>query len=106
MLLYYRTSEFLDLLISALLILRNFQKLHNIIIFRITIGKTITSKKPSSTCNPLVNHPEQSLKCGIMVVLRLNKYKDEIPQIARIVRITDFEITIDWWVGTKKEEKL
>lgn len=34
------------------------------------------------------------------MALRLHKYKDEIPQIARIVRITDFEITIEWWVGT------
>ena len=35
-----------------------------------------------------------------MVALRLHQYKDEIPQIARIVKITDFEITVEWWVGT------
>lgn len=43
---------------------------------------------------------ENPVKRGSMVALRLHKYKDEIPQIGRVMEITELDITVEWWVGT------
>ena len=38
-----------------------------------------------------------------MVALRLHKYADEIPQIGRVVDLTDLDVTVEWWVGTYRD---
>ena len=35
-----------------------------------------------------------------MVALRLHKYADEIPQIGKIIGMTDLDVTVEWWVGS------
>ena len=32
--------------------------------------------------------------------LGLSKFKDELPQIGRVLMIEEDEITVEWWVGT------
>ncbi len=34
-----------------------------------------------------------------MVALRLDKYADEIPQIGKVVKLTDMDVTVEWWIG-------
>ena len=35
-----------------------------------------------------------------MVALRLHKYEDEVPQIGKVVDLTEMDVTVEWWVGT------
>jgi len=63
---------------------------------------TITSEKPPSpaqrvvTPNPRIGVAE----VGQFVALRLAKYDDEIPQIAKVVRIDGSNVTVEWWMGS------
>ena len=36
---------------------------------------------------------------GSFVALRLVKYDDEVPQLAKVVRVSDMDVTVDWWTG-------
>lgn len=36
---------------------------------------------------------------GDFVALRMAKYDDEIPQIARVTAVQDLDITVEWWIG-------
>ena len=36
---------------------------------------------------------------GEFVALGLNEFKDELPQIARVLMIEEYVITVEWWVG-------
>ena len=81
---------------------------------QITLGKrrkndgnnSITSKKISTeeTYHPTeASKPELKIGeagVGDFVALRLVKYEDEIPQIAKVVRKDGFDVTVEWWVGT------
>ena len=33
------------------------------------------------------------------MALRLVKYDDEIPQIARVIGLSELDVTIEWWIG-------
>ena len=37
---------------------------------------------------------------GKMVALCLHKYKDDLPQIGKVVKLTEMEVTVEWWIGT------
>ena len=81
---------------------------------QITLGKrrkndgnnSITSKKISTeeTYHPTeASKPELKIGeagVGDFVALRLEKYEDEIPQIAKVVGKDGFDVTVEWWVGT------
>ena len=76
-------------------------------ILQITVGKANkrrTKKKNESTIsNPPTDQtrPVRSNQCseGDFVALRLNKYDDEIPQIGRVMKVDESDVTIEWWVG-------
>ena len=36
---------------------------------------------------------------GDFVALRLSKYEDEIPQIGKVVKVDEMNVTIEWWIG-------
>lgn len=36
---------------------------------------------------------------GEFVALRLAKYDDEVPQLAKVETMTDMDVTIQWWCG-------
>jgi len=35
-----------------------------------------------------------------MVALRLQKYADDLPQIGKVVNLTDMDVTVEWWIGS------
>ena len=37
---------------------------------------------------------------GEFVALRLSKYDDEIPQIGKVVSISEQDVLIQWWIGS------
>ena len=41
-----------------------------------------------------------NLEVGKFAALRLHKYDDEIPQLAKILSIGDMEVNIEWWIGS------
>lgn len=36
---------------------------------------------------------------GEFAALRLKEYDDEIPQIAKVLSVSDLEVSIEWWIG-------
>lgn len=40
---------------------------------------------------------------GQFVALRLVKYDDEVPQIAKVVGLDDMDVTVQWWLGRYHE---
>ena len=49
---------------------------------------------PAEECDQPVN-----LEVGKFAALRLHKYDDEVPQLARILSIGEMEVNIEWWIG-------
>ena len=41
-----------------------------------------------------------NLEVGKFAALRLKKYDDEIPQLAKICSIGEMDVSIEWWMGT------
>lgn len=35
-----------------------------------------------------------------MVALSLQKYADDLPQIGKVVNLTDMDVTVEWWIGS------
>ena len=35
-----------------------------------------------------------------MVALCLQKYADDLPQIGKVVNLTDMDVTVEWWIGS------
>ena len=62
--------------------------------------------KPATTSEP--DHPEDSApvlhigkaEIGEFVALRLAKYDDEVPQIAKVVALDELNVTVQWWMGS------
>lgn len=62
--------------------------------------------KPATTSEP--DHPEDSTptlhigkaEIGEFVALRLAKYDDEVPQIAKVVAMDELNVTVQWWMGS------
>ena len=44
--------------------------------------------------------PKKEINRSKFAALRLAKYNDEIPQIGKIIDIQEFNVTIEWWIGT------
>ena len=40
------------------------------------------------------------VQLGSFVALGLDEFKEELPQIAKVLAIDDDSITLEWWVGT------
>ena len=56
-------------------------------------------RAPAEIRNEICHIPE-NLSSGKMVALRLVKYFDEIPQIGKVVSVSDMEVTIEWFIGS------
>ena len=40
-----------------------------------------------------------NLEVGQFAALCLHKYDDEIPQLAKILSVSDMEVNVEWWIG-------
>ena len=67
-------------------------------------------KKRSNVLEPpqpvLQNEPNQTVQDiwpGTFVALRLAKYDDEIPQLAKVVSVSDMDVTVQWWMGRYRD---
>ena len=40
---------------------------------------------------------------GDFVALRLVKYDDEVPQLAKVEAVTEMDVTIQWWTGRYRD---
>ena len=47
----------------------------------------------------LENPVKPTIWPGDFVALRLAKYDDEIPQLAKVEAVNDMDVTIQWWTG-------
>jgi len=60
-------------------------------------------EKPVTKARQATNVTEESteitLQVGCMVALRLQKYSEDIPQIAKVVKLTELDVTVEWWIG-------
>lgn len=46
-------------------------------------------------------HLDEKFKCGDFVAVYLEKYKDEVPQIGKIVKEdSSNSIEVEWWTGS------
>ena len=64
-------------------------------------SSTQRTKKKRSEENELTTRHEVNKKptVGKFAALRLKKYDDEVPQIAKVKTITNLEVTVEWWIG-------
>ena len=69
----------------------------------ITVGKKRPAKEKlgqvQSSANVQLTQSSASYKAGMMVALRLARYFDEIPQIGKIIELTESDVTVEWWIG-------
>ena len=47
-----------------------------------------------------VDDSDVNVQLGSFVALGLDEFKEELPQIAKVLAIDDDSITLEWWVGT------
>ena len=47
-----------------------------------------------------VDDSDVDVQLGSFVALGLDEFKEELPQIAKVLAIDDDSITLEWWVGT------
>ena len=73
-------------------------------------GRQKAKKKCSQPCElsqpVLQNQPNQGthdIWPGTFVALRLAKYDDEIPQLAKVVSVSDMDVRIEWWTGRYRD---
>lgn len=43
--------------------------------------------------------PSNHCCLGDFVALRLVKYEEKIPQIGKVLKVDDMNVTIEWWIG-------
>ena len=55
--------------------------------------------RTQSSTNVQLTQSSASYKVGVMVALRLASYYDEIPQIGKIIELTETDVTVEWWIG-------
>ena len=72
-------------------------------------AKTVPKKKKPSVSTTV---PEDTATIGTVpapllpgdfVALRLAKYDDEVPQVAKIISVTDLDVCVEWWIGKYHE---
>ena len=56
------------------------------------------SNESTSTDQPRLI-PSNHCCVGDFVALRLVKYEHEIPQIGKVLKVDDMNVTIEWWIG-------
>ena len=56
--------------------------------------KKRSEEKEDCSCTK-VNKPT----IGKFAALRLKKYDDEVPQIAKVTAINDLDVDVEWWIG-------
>lgn len=63
----------------------------------LTVGKR---KQTSQEKNCDQNKTQDvEIRTGNLVATTLAKYEDEIPQIRRILKVDNMNVTIEWWIG-------
>lgn len=71
---------------------------------QVTVGKQSKSSKKSKPAQgnkgEQLTTNDEEIKLGNIVALRLQKYKLDIPQIGRVVELSDMDVTVEWWHGT------
>lgn len=40
-----------------------------------------------------------NLEVGQVAALHLHKYDDEIPQLDKLLSVSDMEVNVEWWIG-------
>ena len=65
--------------------------------------KSVTVLRPELTTTVENSSPALHIgmaNIGDFVALRLAKYDDEVPQVAKVVKIDEMEVTVQWWMGS------
>ena len=64
----------------------------------VTKKRSASNGEGPSTVN---EHPVHKFQCGDFVAVYLDKYKDEVPQIGKVLREDSSNtIEVEWWTGS------
>eukprot|EP00731_Ephydatia_muelleri_P005586 Em0002g1762a len=55
--------------------------------------------QPAQSKESEVDDSDVDVQLGSFVALGLDEFKEELPQIAKVLAIDDDSITLEWWVG-------
>ena len=66
---------------------------------------TVENAAPQYSCSSVATATVEDVAeatpvVGKMVALRLHKYEADLPQIGKVVKLTEFDVTVKWWIGT------